>query len=477
MPVVFAIAALLSLSSCASAPPVDPSPEAPLEGSVEAIHALAFSKDGARLYYAAGIRACELRVIDAGTRGVLWTHELSFCPERVTTLADGSVLVSSDSASAWLGPEGQPMREGRTVLAAIDDAHLLERSGGELTWLDGERSVVLDVDGLRSPRMAAGGTLLGILSDTQGERIVRFDGATPSAVTPMFRTIDSWEVAPRGDEIVFSADTGAGFDVGIVAVSGGDVTWVAPEPADEKNVTWAPRGNKITYTFESLDATLVRSVHVPTSFQVIFDLPLTAVRQIAWEPRAERFAMVNESPAAGPRIEWVGYQGESRAVLVDPAERIDTRVEALFWENGNGILFGPGTIRYGETRATVVWVESGDPFAYREEVSRLWQAGVAVIVTTNKRLSGIRPALEELPWHDRGRVYVVDVSGRARLEDAPNDQALFLTREVSDANGPGLVTIPGDDARFRAEALRRVLAREAGGSSRGETSRVKGSNS
>jgi len=452
------VVVLVSALSCSIASVPPPSTEPRVEAPVE-IHAVAFSRDGKALFYAIGSSRCEIRSVDVGSRDDKLVVSLSFCPGRLATLDDGSVLATSSDQSAWISADGTIVNEGRLVSAAVDPSHLLERTDAGLVWRTDGASVQLEVSRLRTPVIASGGVLLAIQSGTEGERLVRFDGPGPTAITPWFEAIDSWDVAPRGEEVVFSAKVDSGFDVGIVSSTGGEIRWVAPDPADERHVTWAPRGSKITYTFESLDATLVRSVHVPTSFQVIFDLPLTSVRQIAWEPRAERFAIVIESPTMGPRIDWVGYQGEEPDTLVASRERVESPVEALYWEGGSGVLLGPGILRYGEEMGTVVWIVPGDPFAWRPEVSRLRSEGVPIVITTSSAIAQLGGALADLPWFNASRAYVVDASGAAGSSAGAFKQATWITMEGSEAPDRAVV-LPGSGSRFRALAVDHVLRLE-----------------
>ena len=178
-------------------------------------------------------------------------------------------------------------------------------------------------------------------------------------MTPDFPAIDSYDVAPKEGEVVFSAKREKGFDVGIVAATGGEVNWVPSDPGDERHVTWAPRGSKVAYAIESADATYIRSVHVPTSFQLTFDLPLTVVHAIAWEPRAERIAMVIESPTSSASVDWAEYNGEKRATLVPPSRTLATSTDRIAWVGGSATVLPPSPVRYGERLPLVVSLSSG----------------------------------------------------------------------------------------------------------------------
>ncbi len=423
------------------------------------ITASTFSRDGTTLYWSDGANRCTLKALVVASRESRVIHELAFCPSRLTSLDDGSILAADDTRSEWVGADGALIQEGRTILAALDADHFLERTSGGLELSSGDTVVALDQTELRNPRIAAGGFLLGIETGAEGERLVRFDGPGATGITPTFEKIDSWDVAPRGDELAFSAKVESGHDIGIVGVSGGEITWVAPDPADERNVTWAPRGNKITYTFESVDATLVRSVHVPTSFQVMFEMPLTTVRQIAWEPHAERIALVIDSPTVGPRIDWVGYNGEGRENLVEAIESVDAPVESVLWSDGSGVLLGPGVVRYDQSQPTVFWIEPGDPFAWRADVARLRGEGVPVLVTTRPRIGDLSTAVSQFPWVGPTSLYIADVSGGAIPGDGKIEKAKFFVRQAVDGSAQGEVEVVyASDVAFRAEVARRILS-------------------
>lgn len=433
--------------------------DTPIEVRPE-IHAIAFSKDGSVLFSAVGAKLCRVEALDMETRGTKTWIELAFCPDRLATFDDGSVLATNGETSAWIDADASIRFEGRRILAANDTSHFIERTESNVVMRSGDESSALEAAGVRDLRLTSDGIVLGIESGTNGERIVAIRREGRQGVTHEFEAIDSWDIAPRGDELTFSARVNGGYDIGIVSVSGGEINWVAPDPADERNVTWAPRGSKITYTIESVDATLIRSVHVPTSFQLVFELPLTRVKTIAWEPQAERFALVIDSPGVGPRIDWIRYNGEGRESLVDARERVDCNVESVLWDGGSGVLLGPDDVRYGEAKPTVLWIDREEPFAWRAEVARLRGEGIPVLVTSPERLGHVVSAFSDLPWVRAPLLYVVDVTGSAVSEGTELKFATLFTRGERSKNAGGDVElIHGDDVGFEAQAANRILER------------------
>src|SRR2546430_566418 len=151
---------------------------------------------------------------------------------------------------------------------------------------------------------------------------VRVEGgrlmAGNKALTPAFAAIDSFDVSLERREIVFSAKRTDNFDAGLVSLDGSDIHWIPAEPVDETDVQWAPRGNKVSYIVHAARGDLVRTVHVLTASQLSVDFPDGQVDMVAWEPEAERYAVVVESPDASQRVESTKYGGEERRGLLPP---------------------------------------------------------------------------------------------------------------------------------------------------------------
>src|SRR6202521_699222 len=182
-------------------------------------------------------------------------------------------------------------------------------------------------------------------------------------LTPQFRAIQSFDVSLERREVVFSAmrTDNFNFDIGLVSLDGSEIHWVPPDPVDETDVQWAPRGNKISYIVHSKAGDLVRTVHIPTSLQLTADFPYGAVRAVAWEPQAERYAVVVTSPNASERVERLKYSGEGRETVVAPAVRLDAEIEPI----GGAVLMRPSAIRYSERLPLVVWITDA-PFGWND---------------------------------------------------------------------------------------------------------------
>lgn len=198
-----------------------------------------------------------------------------------------------------------------------------------------------------------------------GERIVRVGvDETVRAVTGYFDAIDSFDTSPGGEEVVFSARRDGGFDVAIVSIDGESLNWVFPQSVDEKLVTWAPRGNKITMVMETPDGSILRTVHVPTGASLSVEqrtrsgmivirmeeaMPdrefWDAVSGLSWVDQARVFIVSEHGNLSAPA---------GRATLVEPSNgapgevrlerRLGTPVARIGLGEGNP--FGPWAARF-----------------------------------------------------------------------------------------------------------------------------------
>jgi hypothetical protein len=233
-------------------------------------------------------------------------------------------------------------------------------------------------------------------------------------LTPAFPAIDSFAVSEERKEVVFSAKRVDSFDVGLVSIDGSDIHWVPEETADEIAVQWAPRGNKISYLVRTSTGDLVRTVHVPTASQLSVGFPGSIVRALAWEPAAERYAVIVESPESSPRVEVQKYGGEEQRTAVPPSTRLDVETEPLA---GNSVM-RPVSLRYGEKLPLVVWIAK-ERFAWNDARAALQQnARVAVAIVTAEPDAAFWAAAKAIPWLDLSRTYVVSASATRNPQPA-----------------------------------------------------------
>jgi hypothetical protein len=348
--------------ACATLPP-SPPPTVSLEDV--RISAAAFSRDGGTLWYAAGRDACEVRsfaVADRSTRSVL---RLGWCPARISPVDDESFVVTDGvRRGEWKRLDGTDAVQG-SVLAAASATNYVRVDGARLVWVRGTTSRDIGEVGVvtRPAIEATSGDLFVVVHRADGERIERMAADGSTSVSAAFPRIDSFDLAPRGEELVFSALRDGNFDVAIASTDGKKVNWVPADGADEVAVTWAPRGNKVSFLIRRPDTTLVRSVHVPTSFQLTFETPLEKVRSLAWEPRAERFAMILDGPVVPPHIDSVEYSGANREALVQPGRKLAREPERVAFGTADAVLVPPRTVRYGE-KAPLFVTLTDEPLAW-----------------------------------------------------------------------------------------------------------------
>lgn len=227
------------------------------------------------------------------------------------------------------------------------------------------------------------------------------------ALTPQFVAIQSFDVSLERREIAFSAKRKDNFDIGLVSLDGSDVHWVPEDPADETDVQWAPRGNKISYIVHAPVGDVVRTVHVPTAVQLSVDFQYATVRALAWDKEAERYAVVLTSPDASDRIESMKYDGTARRTDVAPQSRLDVALEPL----GGAVVMRPSVMHYGEKLPLVVWV-ADPPFVWNAERGALMRGKrVACAIMRHAPDAAFLEAARATPWIDTTRVSVRRVAG------------------------------------------------------------------
>lgn len=314
----------------------------------------------------------------------------------------------------------------RTSEFAIPDAWL---SVPEATRI---RSLVLDENGKVShqpqpaPRALPDGPI-----HLSGGRLM--NGQKP--LTEAFLAIDSFDYSESRGEVVFSAKRDAGFDVGLVSSDGSAVNWVPADPADELDVQWAPRGNKISYILRANGGDIVRTLHIPTSATLQVPFENATIEALAWNPAAERYAVAYSTAEASDRVDVLKYSGAERRTVIPPAARLDVEVAPFA---PGAILLRPNDLRYGEQLPLVVWSASG--FGWSDARAALMQnARVAVVVTTRVPSAALWSRVDATPWIDAKRTFVVGAdAGRGSAVQISGEQSVPAGRY---RRGRNLVTV------------------------------------
>jgi hypothetical protein len=316
------------------------------------------------------------------------------------------------------------------------------------------RSVILSGEGVASPSSQPATLTLPrqgihILDGGSGRRIANGD----KPLTEEFAAIDSFDVSESRGEVVFSAKRTGGFDIGLVAVEGSDISWVPADPADELAVQWAPRGNKISYVIRSKYGDIVRTLHIPTSASFAVDYSFARVNAIGWDPQAERYAVAYSSPVSSAAVDALKYSGAQRTNAVPPAVKLDRDIQPFA---GDAILIQPLDIRYNERLPVVIW-QTTDPLSWNDARGELMKTARVALVVTGKAPDEVLLArIKGSPVCDPMHLYAVNAS----VEGATSitvDSSLPAGRFQENGN---VVRVPPADiesfaARFIAHHLER----------------------
>ena len=252
-------------------------------------------------------------------------------------------------------------------------------------------------------------------------------------LTPPFAAVDSFDVSLDRKEVVFAARRKDNFDIGLVSIDGSDIHWIPEDPADETNVQWAPRGNKVSFLLHTVGGTIVRTVHIPTSTPLSVDFPQTQVDALAWEPKAEGYAVVIESPQASQSLVTMTYAGENRREVVPPSARLDVSIEPV----GGMLVMRPSAMHYNEKLPIVLWLDA-HPFAWSDARAALMHNARVAIAFGPAATPAFWDEIAKTAWIDSSRRYVVSggsqpLGNPATRQPAPPIQprgdATFITAD------------------------------------------------
>jgi hypothetical protein len=334
------------------------------------------------------------------------------------------------------------------------------RSGGSVipsTWLKVPeaarmRSLVLDEKGAvshqpqASPRPLADGPVY-----VSGGRLMNGD----KALTTAFMGVDSFDYSEARGEVVFSAKREAGYDIGLVSSDGSPISWAPADPADELDVQWAPRGNKVSYVLRAPGGDIVRTLHIPTSATLQVQFENATIHELAWDAAAERYAVAYSTPDASDRVEVLKYNGADRRVAVPPAARLDVEVEPFA---PGAILLRPRDLHYGEKLPVVLWRASD--FGWNDARAALIRsARVAVIVMTRPPDTTLWGRIDATPWIDARRPFVVGAdAGRKGAVEIEGEQSIphGRYRRSGSAVAVSPAVVQSFAAGFIAEQLKRT---------------------
>lgn len=240
----------------------------------------------------------------------------------------------------------------------------------------------------------------------------------PVKVTEKFADIQSFDVSEVRGEVIFSAKRESGYDIGLAATDGSKTNWLPADPADETDVVWAPRGNKVSYVVRAKSGDFVRTLHIPTSMQLAVEFPMSTVHALAWEPQAEKYAVSVSSATTSPHAEFLRYDGRERAVVIPPDSRLEADVDFF---GPDAIILRPREMQYNERLPVVVWL--GDPHAWSDARAALFRGGRIGLIVAETIDDALFTRIGETRWLDGSRIYVVGAR-RDGMTSIVEDRAL-----------------------------------------------------
>ncbi|HVR43628.1 MAG TPA: hypothetical protein VMS56_09310 [Thermoanaerobaculia bacterium] len=438
------------LAGCTAAPPPALPPVPPPAGGAGTVRAIAWSSDAELLQIAGGGEECRLERWDVREARRLSADELPFCPSFLRRARDGRFVAGDGHRGIVLEGGAIRLTEG-SILDASAEGDELRLDDGALVRI-GAGGARLPFPGrVRDARLLPGGSAMVLSSGPEGDSLVHWAPSGEGLVRAgPFRGIDSFDVSPDGLEMVFSALREESFDVGIASTDGGEPRWIGPDPLEERMVSWAPRGNKVTYRIEGVAGAVLRTVHVPTGFQLGVALPQSSVGALAWEPRAERFAVAVSSASSAGRVDVLRYGGEERRTVIPPSAVLDAEADHLPGVAG-AVLFHPARLRYGERVPVVVWVTGETAFEWsapRAEVHQNRNVATVVVSAKQAAAGALWDAIAELAWADPSAIFAVvppaaagaaaGIPGRAGI-------TVLTTRDAAGGGGSDVVRSSTDD--------------------------------
>lgn len=349
---------------------------------------------------------------------------LPFCGGSLRAI-DGGALITDAARSVRVSatPQGLTLQQTSERILDATSEHEVVEQNGELVWQNGDRIVKVGrADEWDEVRILDDSDAL-VLMKRRPASVARISAADARVqlLQDELAEIDSIDIAPDEKELVLSARRKDNFDVGLLSTEGSRINWVVPDPLDEIGVTWAPRGNKVTYQVVAPFGTILRSVHVPTSWQLAVDLPFSRVHALAWEPKAEKFAVVYSGASHSPAVEWISFGGEVRSTIAAPASHAIGEIEPF----SDGVLIRPEIFRYNE-KVPLILLVADDPLRWRRANGEAREAGLAVGVVTTEGVAQALSDLKTIGWVDETRTVVI---GR------PADSPPLAVREVRFAPG------------------------------------------
>jgi len=396
-------------------------PEGKLPAPAPAIvRDVAFDLDGQRIFaLVSRDRACFLEIwkLPATSTG---SFPMESCPASLQVISDGTLLLTGAGSpphapARWLTPEGMWIRDSDVIVTAISRQSYVRRVGLRLEWKTPSGVTTLPSGLTRPILLPKSMSVLGLLGDAI---VVVDESGSVRPIATDLRDVESIAVSPDERDAIFSARRGNGHDVALTSLSTGKVDWIQSDPSDETAVTWAPRGNKVSYLVRGFSGPVLRTVHVPTGFQLPIDFRMRHISKVSWDLKAERFAVVSSSPSESDRIEVMNYNGEGMTRVRPPDKTVLIEPERLPEGAGEGVLVRPPTLLYNRRYPLVVWLATDDPIRWSSRRIEAWRESNRGMVVTRKANLTARfwEVLRALTWVDAASITIVSTEAVVRTE-------------------------------------------------------------
>jgi hypothetical protein len=160
-------------------------------------------------------------------------------------------------------------------------------------------------------------------------------------------------------------------------------------------------------------------VHIPTATPLSVDFPNTQIDALAWEPQAERFAVVIESPDASQSLVSMTYEGQKRQKILAPQSRLDISIEPI----GGVLVMRPNALHYNERLPLVIWTEA-NPFAWSDARAALMRNARVAIAIAPKVSDNFRTEVRNVAWINSSRTYEVNPATQQ-----PSNSATIITAD------------------------------------------------
>ncbi len=478
----FGLLVLLSLAlaagGCAGRSALDhvaPASSSPVPTAASVISAVVFSPSGDTLWFSRRTGgSCRLEQLGLAEREATVIRTLPFCPESMSFAGEDLLVRGPEGAMLLVPANGAPgvATPQGDLVAAADRGDFVSRDSGGVLWWDHHDARERLADNLRTRDLrvlADPEAVVGVQRTPEGERLVRVEAGRLIPLSEFYPAIDSFGLSPENRELVYSARRGGSFDVAITSMTGSlETHWVPPDPADETAVSWAPRGNKITYRLNTPIGALIRTVHVSTSFAVVAQFPGSEVSRPVWEPRGERFAVILSSIGSSSHVDWIRYDGENRGTLVPADTTLPVNPEPLGTRQPGALVLPPAVVRYGSRYPLILWVDAGDPFRWndaRAQVLENRETGMILVPGPVEDLGApFWKAVEDLPWADSERTVLVipRVASARDLSAVGGHVSTVLTGQSELGRDPEGLTGGTRMHRFTATSRDRIESLAAG---------------